>query len=82
MESPFLQQVLHEPWKLSTSQVYLLLIVKRKQSFLQTSTTYDDKRLESLIKKNPDLALKYELSNQRNLASGGGGFGPVRFPGT
>jgi carnitine O-palmitoyltransferase 1 len=34
MESPFLQQVLHEPWKLSTSQVYLLLIVKRKQSFL------------------------------------------------
>jgi hypothetical protein len=29
------------------------------------------------MKKNPDLAQKYTLSNQRNLASGGGGFGPV-----
>jgi carnitine O-palmitoyltransferase 1 len=28
MESPFLQQVLHEPWKLSTSQVCFSFIIK------------------------------------------------------
>jgi len=29
MESPFLQQVLHEPWKLSTSQVCFSFITKK-----------------------------------------------------
>jgi len=66
MESPFLQQVLHEPWTLSTSQ---------------TPANYDDKRLGHLIGKNPDLALRYGVTEHRNLASGGGGFGPVAADG-
>jgi len=66
MDSPFLQTVLHEPWKLSTSQ---------------TPTTYDEKRLPSLIAKHPDLAEKYKVSGLRALASGGGGFGPVAADG-
>lgn len=66
MDSPFLQQVLHEPWKLSTSQ---------------TPTTYDDKRLPGLIAKNLELATKYNVIGQQNLASGGGGFGPVATDG-
>jgi carnitine O-palmitoyltransferase 1 len=64
MESPFLQQVLHEPWKLSTSQ---------------TPASYDNKRLEHLVDKNPELALKYGIKENRELASSGGGFGPVRI---
>jgi hypothetical protein len=34
--------------------------------------------LQKLIAKNPDLALKHGLDKRQNLASGGGGFGPVR----
>ncbi|CAF3913071.1 unnamed protein product [Rotaria magnacalcarata] len=66
IDSPFLQQVLHEPWKLSTSQ---------------TPANYDDQRLKYLIKKNPDLAKKYGIVDNRNLASIGGGFGPVAADG-
>jgi hypothetical protein len=29
--------------------------------------------------KNPELAIRYGLDKRRNLASGGGGFGPVRI---
>jgi len=31
------------------------------------------------MKKNPDLAVRYGLDKRQNLASGGGGFGPVRI---
>ncbi|CAF3493767.1 unnamed protein product [Rotaria socialis] len=66
IDSPFLQQVLHEPWKLSTSQ---------------TPANYDDQRLKYLVKKNPDLAKKYGIVDNRSLASIGGGFGPVAADG-
>ncbi len=49
------------------------------QLFIQTPTTYDDKRVDRLLAKNPDLTAKYEFNKERNLASGGGGFGPVRI---
>jgi hypothetical protein len=29
--------------------------------------------------KNPDLVIKYGMDRKQNLASGGGGFGPVRI---
>ncbi|CAF0851547.1 unnamed protein product [Adineta ricciae] len=66
MESPFLQRVLHEPWKLSTSQ---------------TAASYDEKHLKRLIAENPDLVKKYGIDEKRNLSPCGGGFGPVAADG-
>ncbi|CAF0997974.1 unnamed protein product [Rotaria sordida] len=62
LDSPFLHQVLQEPWKLSTSQ---------------TATTYDDKRLTKLMSQKPDLAEKMALDRLKNIAAAGGGFGPT-----
>ncbi|CAF1425143.1 unnamed protein product [Adineta steineri] len=66
MDSPFLQRVLQEPWRLSTSQ---------------TATTYDEKHFRKLMAQNPDLVRKYGIDDQRNLAPYGGGFGPVAADG-
>ncbi|CAF1112622.1 unnamed protein product [Rotaria sordida] len=66
IESPFLQQVLHEPWKLSTSQ---------------TPVTYDDQHLKRLMAKNPDVVARYGIINSHSLVPLGGGFGPVAADG-
>ncbi|CAF2342078.1 unnamed protein product [Rotaria sp. Silwood2] len=66
IESPFLQQVLHEPWKLSTSQ---------------TPVNYDDKHLKKLLAKHPEAAAKYGVVNSHSLVPLGGGFGPVAADG-
>ncbi|CAF3361547.1 unnamed protein product [Rotaria sp. Silwood1] len=66
IESPFLQQVLHEPWKLSTSQ---------------TPVNYDDKHLKKLMTKNPDTAARHGVVNSHSLVPLGGGFGPVAADG-
>lgn len=66
IDSPFLQQVLMEPWKLSTSQ---------------TPTSYDEKRLARMMAKNPEAVRLHKLDNGKNIASAGGGFGPVATDG-
>ncbi|CAF4203844.1 unnamed protein product, partial [Rotaria socialis] len=66
LDSPFLHQVLQEPWKLSTSQ---------------TPTIYDDKRLSRFIAEKPQLAEKVGLSRLKCISSAGGGFGPVAADG-
>jgi hypothetical protein len=85
-DSPFLQQVLQEPWKLSTSQVSWVFICKeskkrfliKQTNFNKTATLYDDKRLPRLIAKNPESAAKIGMDRLQNIAAAGGGFGPVR----
>ncbi|UJR21168.1 hypothetical protein I4U23_024266 [Adineta vaga] len=62
LDSPFLQQVLQEPWKLSTSQ---------------TQTMYDDKRLSKLIAQKPEMAEKIGWSKFKGVVGAGGGFGPT-----
>ena len=83
LDSPFLQQVLQEPWKLSTSQVnelnFCLLFITKEIYLFKTPTTYDEKRFQRLLADNPDLAVRYGINGQQNLAPGGGGFGPVRI---
>ncbi|CAF0890566.1 unnamed protein product [Didymodactylos carnosus] len=61
VDSPFLQQVLSEPWKLSTSQ---------------TPTSYDDERLKHLIASNRDVITKYKVDTNE-ITAAGGGFGPT-----
>ncbi|CAF0926282.1 unnamed protein product [Adineta steineri] len=66
LDSPFLQQVLQEPWKLSTSQ---------------TPTLYDDKRLAKLVAEKPEVAEKIGWSQFKGVVGAGGGFGPVAADG-
>ncbi|CAF4508002.1 unnamed protein product [Rotaria sp. Silwood1] len=62
LDSPFLHQVLQEPWKLSTSQ---------------TPTVYDDQRLTKFMSQRSALAEKIGLDRVKNIAAAGGGFGPT-----
>ncbi|CAF0973925.1 unnamed protein product [Rotaria sp. Silwood1] len=66
LDSPFLHQVLQEPWKLSTSQ---------------TPTVYDDQRLTKFMSQRSELAEKIGLDRVKNIAAAGGGFGPVAADG-
>ncbi|CAF1988912.1 unnamed protein product [Rotaria magnacalcarata] len=66
LDSPFLHQVLQEPWKLSTSQ---------------TPTIYDDKRLSRFLAEKPQMAEKVGLTRLKCISSAGGGFGPVAADG-